>query len=134
MSQRLSSPAGIGGERRWLQVDSRPLIPVGCNDWAVTHATPASPVIRSAPSDSAKPGQGSPGLHAVVERCFTETDNAMAISARLVHARENDSGGVVRIGPKTSELATANRKASPERPIKPLMNKSMDVLLMRVGV
>ncbi len=56
-------------------------------------------------------------------------DNAIAISARLVHALEKLSGGIPITGPVTNTSITANRKATTERPINTLTRFCIALLL-----
>ena len=50
------------------------------------------------------------------------TDNAIPISARLVHALEKPSGDISIIGPVTNTPITANMNAKAERPINDIIS------------
>jgi hypothetical protein len=59
-----------------------------------------------------------------------ETDNAMAINARLEHAREKASGTTPKMAPLNSVPITARRKANPERMTKTFVRLGMTHLLI----
>jgi hypothetical protein len=69
-------------------------------------------------------GKGEP--QPILESCRNATDEAMASSARFVHARENASGEIPRmLLENTKEPVTAKTNARAERPINPLIMISM---------
>ena len=65
-----------------------------------------------------------------MDSILRHTLNAIAISAKLLQARENPSGGILKILKLSNEHITANTKANADKPVSTHMILDMIYLLI----